>query len=357
MHVLIIKLSSLGDVIHTLPALTDATRALPGIRFDWVVESAYAEIPAWHPAVDQVLPVSLRQWRKQLWHTWRSGTWQNFRQHLRARYYDQIIDAQGLLKSAALAYQAHGLRSGLAADSAREPLAAWVYQQRHTVPRDQHAVTRLRQLFALSLGYPQPSGLPDYGLPKYSMTTLIPARPTLVFLHGTTWPTKHWPDSHWLELALTAARAGFRVRLPWGNEVEHARAQRIAEAHPHISVIPATGLQGLAAELSTACAVVGVDTGLVHLAAALQVPSLSLYGATDPALTGSYGERQSHLQSQFPCAPCVRRRCHYTGSSTVFPACFEELSVTVVWEALLDVIAGKAPALQSSAKKNPKCDD
>ena len=100
MRVLLVKTSSLGDVIHTLPALTDAQRAIPGIQFDWVVEEGFAEIPAWHPAVAQVIPVAIRRWRKHPLQTLRSGEWRRFKARLRETHYDLVIDAQGLLKSA-----------------------------------------------------------------------------------------------------------------------------------------------------------------------------------------------------------------------------------------------------------------
>ena len=339
MRVLIIKTSSLGDVIHTLPAVTDACQQHPGLKFDWVVEDAFAEIPSWHTGVKQVIPVSLRKWRKRPWQAWRSGAWGRFREQLRSQYYDQVIDAQGLIKSAFLTWQARGLRVGLDQDSAREPLASHAYQEKIHVEKNQHAVERTRALFAQALGYERPNTPPDYGLSSYTLTTLMPARPTLIFFHGTTWETKLWPESFWLELAKLATSMGFRVRLPWGNAEEHARAGRIAKVHTQVSVMPATNLQSLASELSTAVAVVGVDTGLAHLAAALKIPSVTLYGPTNPKLTGTYGPKQVHLCSQFTCAPCLNKHCQYQQASAVTPACFAELSPEYVWEQVLDVMA------------------
>ncbi len=341
MQILIVKMSSLGDVIHTLPALSDAQAHYPEIRFDWVVEDAFCEIPSWHSAVSEVLPINLRKWRKRPFRAWRNGEWGRFRTLLREKYYEKIIDAQGLMKSAFVAYQARGTRVGLDKHSAREGWASVVYQHKIAVPSEQHAVERLRQLFAQVLFYPRPNTPPDYGLKNYTLTTLMPSRPTLIFLHGTTWQSKHWPLSFWQGLAEQAAQTGFAVRLPWGNEVEYERAQRIAAVHADVSVMPASNLQGLAAELTTAVAAVGVDTGLAHLAAALNVPCLTLYGATRADLTGTYGARQARLCSQFPCAPCLQKKCTYSGTSAVFPACFAELHVQRVWEALLDLLAGK----------------
>lgn len=335
MHLLIVKTSSLGDVIHTLPALTDAVQSYPDLQCDWLVEEAFAEIPAWHPAVEQVIPVALRRWRKQVWQTWYSGTWRKFIQRLRLKQYDKVIDAQGLIKSAFFTYKARGLRCGLDRHSAREPLAALAYQQRYAIPKNQHAVTRTRQLFAAVLDYPQPDSPPDYGISSYFQDqSLELEQPTVIFLHGTTWDTKHWPDNYWVALAERVTGAGFTLRLPWGNEREYARAMMIAGTNPNISLIPKGNLQAIATALAQAQAVVGVDTGLAHLTAALAVPSVTLYGPTEALRTGTYGPKQEHLQANFACAPCLAKKCSYNGASTVVPACYEDLSVEKVWAAL-----------------------
>ena len=200
MRVLLIKTSSLGDVIHALPALTDAARAIPGIKFDWVVEEGFAEIPTWHPAVDKVIPVAIRRWRKNLWQTIRSGEWKRFKQSVRATRYDLVIDAQGLLKSAWLTRYVKAPVAGLDKSSAREPIAARFYNRRLAVARGQHAVERVRQLFAIALGYDLPKGLGDYGLNVERLVELPRKNPYVLFLHGTTWDTKHWPEAYWREL-------------------------------------------------------------------------------------------------------------------------------------------------------------
>lgn len=334
MHILIIKTSSLGDVIHTLPALSDALQHDPQLQSDWLVEEAFAEIPAWHPAIKRVIPVALRRWRKQAWRTWYSGTWRKFIHTLTKQQYDKVIDAQGLIKSAFLTYQARGLRCGLDRHSAREPLAALAYQQTYAISKNQHAVTRIRQLFAAVLDYPLPDSPPDYGIVSHLNVACQSVRSTVIFLHGTTWITKHWPDKYWIALAQRLTAAGFAVRLPWGNREEYARAQKIAATDPNISLIPKSNLHGIATALAQARAVVGVDTGLAHLAAALAVPSVTLYGATQPTWTGTYGPQQKHLQADFPCAPCLSKKC-----SRVSLACYEDLSVERVWSALQEIMA------------------
>ena len=310
MRVLIIKTSSLGDVIHTLPAITDAAHAIPGIRFDWVVEEGFAEIPSWHPAVDEVIPVAIRRWRKHLWQTLKSGEWKAFKQRVRARKYDLVIDAQGLVKSAWLTRYVKAPVAGLDRYSAREGLASRFYDRRLSVARGQHAVERVRQLFALALGYDLPSGLGDYGLDR-SRLEEIPAMPYVVFLHGTTWDTKHWPEVYWRQLAERLGRGGLHICLPWGNPAEKARAERIAQGLKNAQVLPKLNLAGVARVLAAAKACVAVDTGLGHLAAALDVPTLSLFGPTNPGLTGAYGKVQIHMASDFPCAPCLQKKCTY----------------------------------------------
>ena len=315
MRVLLIKTSSLGDVVHTLPAVTDAQRAVPGIQFDWVVEEGFAEIPAWHPAVAQVIPVAIRRWRKHPLQTLRSGEWQRFKARLRETRYDLVIDAQGLLKSAWLTRYVKAPIAGLDRDSAREPLASRFYDRRYAVPRDQHALERVRQLFAQSLGYSVPETIADYGLDRNQLATPGEA-PYLLLLHGTTWPSKHWPEQYWRELAERMSEFGWAIRLPWGNADEKARAERIADGLAGVSVLPRLNLGGIAKVVAGARACVAVDTGLGHLAAALDVPSISLYGPTLPGRVGAYGRSQVHLCASGPNA----------GKGDRHKPCFDDLS-------------------------------
>lgn len=335
MRVLLVKTSSLGDVIHALPALTDAARAIPGITFDWVVEEGFAEIPTWHPAVGKVIPVAIRRWRKNIWQTIKSGEWRRFKQSLRAEKYDLVIDAQGLVKSAWLTRYVNAPVAGLDKNSAREPLASRFYQRRLAVARGQHAVERLRQLFAVALGYDLPKGLGDYGLDVERLIELPRNKPYVLFLHGTTWDTKHWPELYWRDLALRMADKGVEVRLPWGNPAEKSRAERIANGLSNAVVLPKLNLAGVARVLASASACVAVDTGLGHLAAALDVPTISLFGPTNPGLTGAYGKVQIHLASDFPCAPCLQKKCTYQPTAqdqqrfdlkNEWPLCFTRLN-------------------------------
>ena len=331
MKVLLIKTSSMGDVIHTLPALTDAARAIPGIRFDWVVEEGFAEIPAWHPAVDQVIPVAIRRWRKNLWKTFKSGEWRQFKQRLREGNYDLVIDAQGLLKSAWLTRYCSAPIAGLDRDSAREPLASRFYDRVFRAPKEQHALERVRQLFAQALGYAPPDGIGDYGLNRAALAEPS-AAPYIVFLHGTTWASKHWPEADWRALAETLSVDGWAIRLPWGNTGEKARAERIAAGLPGVEVLPKLNIVGVARVLAGARACVAVDTGLGHLAAALDVPSISLYGPTRPGRVGAYGQGQVHLCASGPNA----------GGGDREKPCFEGLGAARVYPELQRLLATPA---------------
>ncbi|PKO94570.1 MAG: lipopolysaccharide heptosyltransferase I [Betaproteobacteria bacterium HGW-Betaproteobacteria-10] len=289
MRILIVKTSSLGDVIHNLPVVSDIKRHLPNATVDWCVEESFASIPRLHPAVDVIIPVALRRWRKALF---KAKTWQEigvFRTAMQARSYDLVIDTQGLLKSALLARRAYGPLAGYAAESAREPIAARFYDRHFTVATTMHAVVRNRRLVAAALGY-EMHGEADYGItvPKPDFDRLS-TRPYVVFLTATSRDDKLWPEAHWLTLGQRLDALGFAAVLPGGNPVERERAAQLAAGIPGAVAAPPMIIPQLAALLAGGRAAVGVDTGLTHLAVALKVPTVAIYTATDPGLTGVLG--------------------------------------------------------------------
>ena len=338
MRVLIIKTSSLGDVVHALPALTDARAAIPHINFDWVVEEAFAPIPSWHQAVTQVIPVALRRWRKSPFSKQTRHQWNEFKHRIRAADYDLLIDAQGLLKSAWLTRKVEATSHGFDRQSAREGLASFIYDKTYHVSRDKHAIERVRELFAKALDYPQPVNPPEYGIDTGEADK---NSRQLVFLHGTTWQSKHWPEQYWLKMVELATNDGFQVHLPWGNDEEKARAERLAKDNDLARVSPAMDLNGIASLLASSAGAVAVDTGIGHLAAALSLPAVSIYGSTDPLLTGTRGQYQAQLKVDFECAPCLRRECNYTKDAPVSPACYQTLEPTGVWQHLQHLIKEK----------------
>ena len=336
MRVLLIKTSSMGDVIHTLPALTDALSAIPGLQVDWVVEEAFADLARRHPAVHQVFPCALRRWRKHPLKARRSGEWAEFKSAVQATSYDAVIDAQGLIKSAFVTRLARGKKIGLDKQSAREGLSARALDYPLPVAKGQHAIDRVRQLFALALSYDLPDGAPDYGLPRSHVPTPLSRPAQLVFCHGTTWPTKHYPEAFWRQLLELATSEGHTVFLPWGNDAEQSRAQRLSEGLDGARVLPKMGLDALTDSLLSWDAFIAVDTGLAHLAAAAGLPGVAHYGPTDPVLTGVRGIQAHSLAADFPCAPCVQEKCTYRGElgKGVEPPCFSSLKPKQVWREL-----------------------
>ena len=286
-NILLIKTSSLGDVVHNLPVVSDIRARFPGARIDWVVEEAYRDIVGMHPGVHRAIPVALRRWRGNVLKPAHWREFGQFRHALSGMRYDCVIDTQGLIKSALLARAASGARHGYAAVSAREPLAARSYDVTHVVPRDLHAVVRNRRLAALALGYIVPAVL-DYGIAAPAAAAPIAGKPYCVLLHATGRPEKLWPESAWERLGSELAREGYVSILPWGNAAERARSERIARALPGAVVPPALDIRGIAGLLAGAQAVIGVDTGLSHLAAALGCPVVALFCGTPPRLYGVY---------------------------------------------------------------------
>lgn len=340
-HVLLIKLSSMGDLIQLLPALSDARACRPEIRFDWAADAAFAEIPAWHPAVDRVIVSDHRRWRAAKWDFLRGAAPRAWLGELRARRYQLIVDVQGSWKSALVTALARGVGAGLDGRSIREPGAQWLYRRRYRVPPQQLAITRWRSLLAQALDYPQPQGPPDFGLAGriWPQPPVELAAPTLTFVANATWPTKHWPAAHWQQLIACARAAGYQVVLPWGSAAERERVAVLAAGDAGVVVPPRMALAEVAGLVCASAAVVSVDTGLAHLAAALGRPTLTLYGPTDPRLIAATGPAAQLLQSGArPCVPCGRRHCDTADYRGPAARCLAELAPALVWARLQAVL-------------------
>jgi heptosyltransferase-1 len=287
-RLLLVKLSSLGDVIHNLPVVTDIHRALPLANIEWATEAPYAALVGLHPAIHAVLPVHLRA-LKSRWYD--PATWSQFfddKQEIANRRFDLVIDSQGLTKSAVVASWADGEIAGYDRDSIREPLASRWYQRRYAISKEMHAVERNRALVAAALGY-QPHGPCDYGLPTtWPLPTDLPAGPYVVCLHATSRVDKYWPADSWIELGKQLNSRGIHVVLPSGSAREFAQSQYLANQLAVATALPCKPFPQTAALLSHAQVVVGVDTGLAHLSVALKRPTIGLYISTKPTLTGLY---------------------------------------------------------------------
>ena len=285
-NILFIKTSSLGDVVHHMPAVTDARKAHPDATFSWLVEEAFAPLVRLHPAIDTVIPVASRRWRKSLYAPATIAEIRASFRDIRAQRYDEIVDTQGLLRTAILARAARGVRHGYDASSVREPLASLFYDVRHRVERDTHAVERNRILSGLALGY-APDEAPDFGLDRARIGKDSTSRYGLL-LHATARREKQWPDADWIAFAKLFAQR-LELLLPWGTEAERARSEYIAAAVPGARVPDRAPLDQVAKLIAGAQFVVGVDTGLLHLAAALGVPVVAIFAGSKPALTGPMG--------------------------------------------------------------------
>lgn len=289
LRILLVKTTSLGDVVHNLPVVSDLRRQFPDVHIDWLVEESFAAIPRLHSGVNTVIPLALRRWRKQLL---RSKTWQQLaalKQQLQAVRYDLVIDTQGLIKSAFFTRWANGTKHGYARNSIREPLAALAYDQHHPVSKALHAVERNRQLVAAACGYAVP-GLLDYGISVAPLNAawLPESRPYVVLLTATSRDDKLWPEQDWIALGKQLNAHGLACLLPGGSAIERERAARIATALGDRYAIapPSLDIATLAQLMAGARIVIGVDTGLTHLGAAVGRPTVAIFCATDPGLTG-----------------------------------------------------------------------
>lgn len=286
-RVLIVKTTSMGDLVHALPALTDIARACPGVQIDWVAEDVFAAIPALHPAVHHIIPVAIRRWRKKWWRPEVRAEWKQFRQQLTATRYDAVIDLQGLIKSAVLSRIAEGPVHGPDRQSARDGTAALFYQYTHRVPYEQSAVARARGLCAAALGYTL-SGPPVFGL-SVDAPSGMPAS-YAALLPSTSRDEKMWQEDHWQKLIASLLEQGLTPVVFSGNDEELARAKRLLLGTPNGLALAKMPLHAAAQILGHARVIIGVDTGLTHLGGALGRPVLGLYTDSDPALAPVTGD-------------------------------------------------------------------
>jgi heptosyltransferase-1 len=270
-----------------MPAVTEARRHLPDASIAWVVEEAFAPLVALHPAVDSVIPVASRRWRSELMQSWTRHEIREFARDIRALRFDHVIDTQGLVRSALIARFARGRRHGYDWRSAREPLASLLYNVRHKVDRELHAIARNRRLTGLALGY-VPDEQIDFGLDRTRLAKESAGR-YAVLLHATSRLDKEWPVERWIAVGAALELRGFDTVLPWGTDRERARSERIAAVLQRARIPDRRPLDDVAALIAGATLVVGVDTGLLHIAAALGVPLVAIFVASEPGLTGPMG--------------------------------------------------------------------
>jgi heptosyltransferase-1 len=316
MKILLVKLSSLGDVVHTLPVVQDIRTALPQAQIDWVVEKSFAPLLARSEGLHRVIPCEIRRWRKSFWMGATRQAWGAFRARLQQEAYDAVIDLQGLTKSALVARLARlapgGKRYALANQtdgSGYEAPTRWVADVAIAVEPHIHAVRRSRELAARSLGYSLAAAT-HFGLK-------VPAQPAkinhhfpkgrIAFVHGTSRADKEWPLSHWVTLGQRLNTAGYQVVLAHGNAAELVTSQAIAKslngtAPDSAVVLPLLPLDALTEELAQCAGVIGVDSGVSHIAVALDLPHVQIYNfdtawrtGPDAVLAPGHGGRQTSV--------------------------------------------------------------
>jgi heptosyltransferase-1 len=283
-RILIIRPSSLGDIVHALPIVHDLHRHRANTEIDWVVEEPFTDLVAMHRGVRRVISIALRRWRRGVL---ARSTWlemRRFHRELKHERYDAVIDLQEQVKGALIAWFARGPVHGPDRASVREGAAALFYRHRYRINPQQHLIDRCRQLAGKALGY-VPAGPPRFEL-RVPESSDAPQAPYVVFVHATSRPDKLWPEQHWRGLLEHFIAHGISIVLPWGDADEAARSTRLAHGASGAIVPARRKLPELAALLAGATLVVGVDTGLTHLAAALGTPTVALFLATDPKLAG-----------------------------------------------------------------------
>lgn len=342
MRILLVKMSSMGDIFHTFPALSDLKQQFPQAEIHWVVEEGFSEIAAWHPAVTRVIPIQLRHWMKNKTRaSWRAfQAWKKALQQQTT--YDVVIDAQGLLKSGLVSRCAKaGHIHGYDKHSAREAIASLCYHHRHAVANEQHAVERTRQLFAQAFGYTLSPTL-NFGIKeRFAQVAKNPQK--LVFIIGTSWVTKLWNTKQWQALAKIAIAQGFTVEIIWGSAAEQEIAQAIIDQCPTATrPQERMSITAIAEKLVGAAGVIGLDTGFSHLAGALETPTIAIYGPTSPTKVGLIGPHTFNLQltPALDCMPCHKRQCQWLPEkSSDTPKCMSAIHAQHVWQDMQQKLA------------------
>jgi len=283
--VLVVRPSSLGDVVHALALVSDVERHCPEFAVDWVAEEAYAPLVRLDPRIRRVIPLALRRWRRTPLARETRREFAVFRADLRRDSYCAILDLQEQIKGAVVARMARGLRHGFDRASIREPVASLLDDVHHRVARELHFLDRCRALAGAALGYAA-EGSPLWRISTPPDAAAMPACPYVIAFHATSRSDKLWPEESWRHLLAHLASAGFAVLLPSGNADEAARSRRIAQGSDKSIALGAQTVPELASLIRHAHLAVGVDTGLTHLAAALGTPTVSLFTSTDPARAG-----------------------------------------------------------------------
>jgi heptosyltransferase-1 len=287
----------MGDLMHALPALTEAKQSIDNISFDWVVDKAFASVPQWHPSVDKIITTDHRNWKKHLFSKASRNSFNLVKKEISNTHYDVVLDMQNNLKSAFLSYTCNQNVIGMDSKSSREYPAHWAYSSTVSVEKNQHAIDRQKKLLAFALGYETSKSRVDYGVDKRKFVKPnidIPTNYT-VLVQNASWTTKQWSIKNWQNLIGYLDRLKITMFFPSGNEEEFARASEIASVSNAAIALEPLPLDQIAYLIDHARYSICSDTGLAHLSALVDTPSLTLYGPTNTKLIGTAGTSQRHI--------------------------------------------------------------
>ncbi|MGI9215337.1 MAG: lipopolysaccharide heptosyltransferase I [Gammaproteobacteria bacterium] len=370
MKILVIKMSSIGDLIHTFPAIIDAKLHIKDLSIDWMVDEDFLEIINIYKnfnnlqAIDQIISIPLRKIKRNILKELIKFNFKNFLNQVRSVEYDLIIDPQGLLKSALLAKLAKTKNIvGFDFNSCREKFASFLYQNKITVNKDLHAIFRTKKLFANSLNYPyqEEIGKINYGLDlksfknltKFIPETLFNHKKYIVLLHGTSWESKHWSINYWNQLSKLIIADNISIVIFVNDIKQQQFAEQLLtflnntldnnESNNYknkIIILSKLNFSNIIVILANALGVVAVDTGFAHLAASIGLPIVGIYGPTSISRSGVLGNKSLNLQSNYPCSPCYSRIClkYYNEGFKIKQPCFLELTPNIVFEQLIRLI-------------------
>lgn len=349
MKILIIKMSSIGDIVHTFPALLDSKKYIPDLTIDWLVDENFIDVIKLlqynRPSIiEKIVAVPLRKIKKHGFINIINFRLKYFWGLLRQDKYDLVIDAQGLLKSAIMAKLVRANKIiGFDRDSARESWASCFYHEKISVSKNLHAIVRMRQLFAKILNYnfaevdlifkrnffPQLTELKSKNIENY-----------IVFLHGTTWETKRWSAKYWQRLAELMVRKNISIVVMTSNQEEQQFADELLIHNPNIIILSNLTIMQVASVLSNAMGAVAVDTGFAHLASVMGVPVVGIYAATSMIKVGVLGDNCNNIQSKYHCSPCLSRVCleYNAHFSTIKQPCLQEITPEIVLAKLEEIM-------------------
>jgi len=315
MDFLIIRLSSLGDIIHTLPAFSALRKKFPESRISWIVEQKGQDILELVPGIDQIHVLPVTKWQLSRKHFWQILS--RFKKKISGK--DQVaLDFQGLVKSAFISYLSHAKRRiGFHRQNLREPLASFFYTDHlEEIPETNHVVQKnLALLHLLGIqedGFDFPLHIPDElcdsVLSKLKQTGYTNDKKLVLLNVGAAWETKRWFPDRWIRTARMIQKADSFLLLLWGNEKEKSLASYISR-NVHIPISPFLNLKEVIALIKRAHLLISGDTFALQAACALSIPVVGIFGPTSPQRNGPFLPADRVAFHPIKCSYCYKRKC------------------------------------------------